>query len=691
MTTETKVTAVTERGRRWRRIRRPPSHWVALVLLLTSLVLMITTDALLNPDETASLRKQAPALNPPSQAGGVLDLAGRTLRTARGDPGLSTDALVMVGLPRRSGDIDALLEAVENEDVAGTWFLSGRTLLDHPEAVRRMRAAGFELGVTGFSGRDLRGLPPWRIRLELSVAQAALSAAEGITAPLLLLPETAREVELDRPALRVARTAAEHGYVLTAGATSGGEAGAGAIVVHDVRRGASARAAIASIGSGEWTTVSDLTRLRSEEVNRPAPQLARINGQIVVGTVTVAAGVLGVVEWLFFPVTALIVLRALGAAFFATFHWKRTRKSVASPWTGPVTVVVPAYNEAAGIEPALRSIVGTDWEHGIEVIVVDDGSTDDTAAIVTNLNLVGVRLIRQANAGKPAALNTGTAAASADVVVFVDGDTLFQTDTIAEIVAPFSDARIGAVSGNAKVLNRKSLLGKWQHIEYVMGFNLDRRLLDALHAIPTVPGAIGGFRRQALYEVGGVSDDTIAEDTDLTIALARRGWRVIYRPHAIAWTEAPSTIGDLWRQRYRWSYGTMQASWKHRRALIEPRPIGPVGLTYALVFQVILAVLGPVLDVAALAALASDRLQVVVVWLGFTAAQLLLAAFAFKLDRESLRPLWALPFQQFLYRQLMYLVVIQSVITAFAGNRLRWHKLKRVGLEGHGVDMAPQP
>lgn len=683
------MTIATERGRRWRRIRRPPSHWVALVLLLASLVLMTATDALLDPGEAEPLRKGAPALDPTSPAGGVLDLAGPTLRTARGSSDVDQDALVIVGLPSRSRDLDELLDVVERERARGTWFLSGRMALDNPRAVQRVRDAGFELGVIGFSGRDLRGLPPWRIRLELSVTQAVLAANQGITAPLLLVPETPKEVELDSPALRVGRTAAEHGYVLTAGATSATPAGA--IVIHDLRSATSTRDLIASIESGRWTTVSDLTRLRSEEVNRPAPPLARINGRIVVATVAVATVVIGAVGWLFFPVTGLIVLRALAATILASLHWLKTRKPIASPWTGPVTVVVPAYNEAAGIEPALRSIVGTDWEHGVEVIVVDDGSTDGTADIVRDLALDGVRLIRQRNAGKPAALNTGAAASSTEIVVFVDGDTLFQRDTIAEIVAPFCDAQIGAVSGNAKVLNRKSLLGKWQHIEYVMGFNLDRRLLDLLNAIPTVPGAIGGFRRAALSDVGHVSDDTIAEDTDLTIALARRGWRIVYRPQAIAWTEAPSTIGDLWRQRYRWSYGTMQASWKHRRALIEPRPIGPVGLTYALVFQVMLAVLGPVLDVAALAALASDQLKVALVWLGFNFVQLLLAAFAFKLDRESLRPLWALPFQQFLYRQLMYLVVIQSVITAFAGNRLRWQKLKRVGLEGHGVDIAPQP
>jgi cellulose synthase/poly-beta-1,6-N-acetylglucosamine synthase-like glycosyltransferase len=204
-----------------------------------------------------------------------------------------------------------------------------------------------------------------------------------------------------------------------------------------------------------------------------------------------------------------------------------------------------------------------------------------------------------------------------------------------------------------------------------------------------VPGAVGAFRTTALRDVGGVSGDTIAEDTDLTIAVQRAGWRVTYEDRAVAWTEAPATLGDLWRQRYRWCYGTLQATWKHRRALVEGRGIGLIGLPYALVFQVVVALLGPVVDIAALyGVLASQARLVVAAWLAFSVAQLALAAFAFRLDRESLRPLWAVPLQQFVYRQLMYLVVIQSVATALAGTRLRWQKLRRLGLAGPPAGVA---
>ena len=431
--------------------------------------------------------------------------------------------------------------------------------------------------------------------------------------------------------------------------------------------------------------VSDAAGIDPATVNPSVGALTRLNAVAVTTALRSADLVTSAIDLMFFPLAALMGVRAVIAMVLAADHARRARRrrETAVPWTGPVTVIVPAYNEAAGIAASLRSLVSSDWPYGLSVVVVDDGSTDATPDIVARLGLRRTYLVRQINQGKPAALNAGLAVAGTEVVVMVDGDTVFEPGTIAELVAPFSDPRVGATSGNAKVANRRSLLGRWQHIEYVMGFNLDRRLLASLGAIVTIPGAVGAFRSAALRDVRGVSDDTIAEDTDLTIAIQRAGWRVAYQDRALAWTEAPSSVGDLWRQRYRWSYGTMQAVWKHRRAVIEGRSVGLIGLPYALVFQVIVALLGPIVDVAALYGLLTSQASAVVgAWLAFTSVQVALAAFAFRLDRESLRPLWAVPLQQIAYRQLMYLVVIQSVATALAGTRLRWQKLRRLGIAG---------
>jgi cellulose synthase/poly-beta-1,6-N-acetylglucosamine synthase-like glycosyltransferase len=342
---------------------------------------------------------------------------------------------------------------------------------------------------------------------------------------------------------------------------------------------------------------------------------------------------------------------------------------------------VPAFNEAVGIERAVRSLAASDHPE-FEIVVVDDGSTDGTAEIAEGLGLQGVRVLRQANAGKAAALNRGVAAAQYGVIVMVDADTVFEPDTLRRVVAPLADPAVGAVSGNTKVGNRRRLLGRWQHIEYVMGFNLDRRLYDVLRCMPTVPGAIGAFRRSALEEIGGLSRATLAEDTDLTIALNRRGWRVVYEQRARAWTEAPSSLGALWRQRYRWSYGTMQAVWKHRAAIWHPSegPIGRRGIPYLVLFQILLPAFAPLIDLFALYGVVFlDPLPVVAYWVGFNVVQAGVAAYAFRLDGESLKPLWAMPLQQFVYRQLMYLVVLESILAALLGTRLRWQHLERTG------------
>jgi cellulose synthase/poly-beta-1,6-N-acetylglucosamine synthase-like glycosyltransferase len=383
-------------------------------------------------------------------------------------------------------------------------------------------------------------------------------------------------------------------------------------------------------------------------------------------------------------VGVLFALRVVLVISLAVYQRRSKRRlPPAPPYAPHVAVVVPAYNESVGIARAVRSLADSDYP-SFEIVVVDDGSTDDTAGVAEGLGLECVRVLRKQNGGKASALNAGIEATHAPVVVMVDGDTVFEREALGRLVQPLGDPSVGAVSGNTKVGNRRGLLGRWQHIEYVTGFNLDRRMYEALQCTPTVPGAIGAFRRDALEEVGGVSGATLAEDTDLTLAIGRTGRRIVYAEDARAWTEAPSTFGDLWRQRYRWSYGTMQAVWKHKGALLtrDPRQrrIGRLALPYMILFQVALPIAAPLIDLFALYGLLfTDPVPILAYWLGFNALQVGLAAFAFRIDRESLRPLWALPLQQFVYRQLMYLVIIESTVSALSGARAHWRHLTRTG------------
>lgn len=669
---------VVEARRRRRRLRRPPTHWFLLVVALTVLVVMLGTSAALEAGD--GVAPGPPGLDDPSSTGPVLDLSGARLRSGRPDG--QTIGLAIVGLP--DGEtVGELLDLLDRHRASATWFVTGPDATWRPSTVRRIGAGAGEVGTLGHGG-DLRGEAAWRVRFQLSAAQAALAASTRATAPLLALADAPHRATLDRPALRVAHTASGRGHLLVAGAPAS-EADAGDVAMVLAGAGDEPLAEVADLlrradqEDRRVAAVGAATGLDADEVNPAAGVWTRVNAWLLVVAVVASGWVAGALPWIFYPLTALVGIRALLSVVLGLLHGRR--RTVADPWTGPVSVVVPAFNEATGIASTLRSLVASDWPHGLDIVVVDDGSDDGTADIAEGLGLPGVRVVRQANTGKPGALNAGIRVAAADVVVLLDGDTVFEPGTMAALVAPFADGRVGATSGNAKVANRDSLLGVWQHVEYVMGFNLDRRMLDVVKGITTIPGAVGAFRREALVEVGGVSEDTIAEDTDLTIALSRRGWRIAYRADAVAWTEAPSSVGDLWKQRYRWGYGVLQAVWKHRRAWVEPHLVGPVGLTYTFLFQVVVGLLAPIVDVAALFAALTGEGDIVATWLLFVVVQVVMAAIALRLDGESLRPLWAVPLQQLFYRQLMYLVVIQSVAAAVVGARLRWHKLHRVGID----------
>jgi len=217
-----------------------------------------------------------------------------------------------------------------------------------------------------------------------------------------------------------------------------------------------------------------------------------------------------VIGWALLPLGLLSLLRSLLVIGLARRHVRLSAARIEGPrWFPPVTVLVPAYNEAVVIERAKHALVASDYPE-LEVVVLDDGSTDGTGDLVEALGLPNVRLVRQPNGGKAAALAIGTKQASHDILVMLDGDTIFETDTIRHLVQSLRDPRVGAVSGNTKVGNRTGLLGRWQHLEYVSGFNLDYWLLDLLSCITTVPRAAGAFRRQALVAAGGISTDTLA-------------------------------------------------------------------------------------------------------------------------------------------------------------------------------------
>ncbi|AQU68480.1 glycosyltransferase [Streptomyces niveus] len=599
-----------------------------------------------------------------------------------------------------------VLDKLKEYDAHAVFFVTGTMASRHPELVRRMVDEGHEIGLHTFNHPDLAYQTQSRIDWELTQNQLVLAGAAGIRTSLFRPPYSSFADAMDDKSWPVTEYIGSLGYITVLNNTDSEDWKRPG--VHEIIERATPKGTRGSIvlmhdsGGDRSQTVTALSRflpsmqdrgyefanlteaLGAPSAHTPVSGVELLKGKAFVGAVAVSEGTTAVLVAGLAAIGVLVIGR-FGLMLVLSFaHARKVRRrgfSWGEPVTEPVTVLVPAYNERECIANTVRSLTQSD--HRIEVIVIDDGSTDGTADIVEAMWLPGVHVVRQVNSGKPAALNNGIAHASHDLVVMMDGDTVFEPSTVRELVQPFGDPRVGAVAGNAKVGNRDTLIGAWQHIEYVMGFNLDRRMYDVLRCMPTIPGAVGAFRRQALDRVGGMSEDTLAEDTDITMAMHRDGWRVVYAERARAWTEAPESVQQLWSQRYRWSYGTMQAIWKHRRAVIERGPsgrFGRVGLPLVSLFMVLFPLLAPLIDVFLLYGLVfGPTRNTVIAWLGVLAVQAVCAAYAFRLDGERMIHLISLPLQQILYRQLMYVVLLQSWITALTGGRLRWQKLRRTG------------
>jgi cellulose synthase/poly-beta-1,6-N-acetylglucosamine synthase-like glycosyltransferase/peptidoglycan/xylan/chitin deacetylase (PgdA/CDA1 family) len=698
--------------------RDPRGHWILLFLggltLLCGLLLQGYAHGAVG--ESSQQQHTHSGAAPPAVAGGgpVVNLSGdrpQSLKMPRRTIALTFDDGPD---PRWTPQV---LDVLRRHGAHATFFVVGAHVAEHPDLVRRAVREGNEIGSHTYTHIDMASSSAWHIRFELDLTQRALAGAAGIHSRILRMPYSAVPSGLTAPEYRAAQVAGRQGYliVLTDRDTEDWRRPGPAKIVEAAtpRRGAGAVVMMHDAGGDRAQTVraldTVLTRLSaqgyrfttlSQALHLPPADVRASIVDKTAGTALIygqrwAGWLAGLLATMFGVAAVLTALRLLALPFFAQVHVRRARREHrrrAKPWLAagavppPVSVVVPAYNEQAGLAATVRSLVRTDYPSPIEVIIVDDGSTDDTPVIGDRLaqEFPNVQLVCRPNGGKPAALNTGIAHARYDTLVLVDGDTVFQPDTIRKLVGPLADPLVGAVSGNTKVANRRGLIGRWQHIEYVIGFNLDRRMFDVLECMPTVPGAIGAFRRQALAAVGGLSTETLAEDTDLTMAICRAGWLVVYEETAVAWTEAPSSLRQLWRQRYRWCYGTLQSMWKHRRALVERGRSGRFGrrcLPYLTIFQVVLPVFAPAVDIFALYGLIFlNPITVAVSWLAFAAGQALAAAYALRLDGESLRTLWVLPFQQVVYRQLMYLVVLQSLVTAILGARLRWQVIRRTGV-----------
>jgi peptidoglycan-N-acetylglucosamine deacetylase len=426
---------------------------------------------------------------------------------------------------------------------------------------------------------------------------------------------------------------------------------------------------------------------------------ARLNDAIF----TLLQGLMAFIFLVFLFGDILMSGRLLGIGALATFDRLRKPPPAAPADFKPaVTVIVPAYNEEKVIEHTVRSVLASDYPR-LRTIVVDDGSRDATSQVVRQkfakeIATGKVLLVMKPNGGKAEALNYGLKETEDEIYVGIDADTMIAPNAISLLVPHFADPKVAAVAGNAKVGNRVNLWTRWQALEYITSQNFERRALNVFGAVSVVPGAIGAWRTSSVREAGGYHTDTVAEDADLTMSLLERGWRVINEDRALAFTEAPTTANGLMRQRFRWSFGILQSAWKHGAAIRRRSRLGWIALPNIIIFQIMLPLLSPFIDVMFLFGTLQYLLeryfhpessdprsfeQLVLYFVIFLVIDFIASSLAFLLERreagrgEDMQLLLHLWLQRFSYRQLFCAVLFKTVKRAMDGKPFAWDKLER--------------
>ncbi len=422
-----------------------------------------------------------------------------------------------------------------------------------------------------------------------------------------------------------------------------------------------------------------------------------------------------------------------------------------SPLTLPVSVIVPAHNEGGGIIAAVQAMTALRYPR-FEVVVVDDGSTDATfellrqhfdlievprvvpADVPTRTTILSVHVargnadnlvvVRKENGGKADALNTGLNVAQHPLVCMVDADSVLDPDALLSVAKPFGDdpLRVAACGGVIRIANGSTIVGgrvvdarmprRWllriQVVEYLRAFLMGRTGWSKLGGLVVISGAFGLFRRDLLVRIGGLDHDTIGEDAELVVRLHHdlrtRGedYRVVFVAEPVSWSEAPSTLRVLGRQRRRWHRGIAEILSKHRKMILNPRygRIGMIALPYYVLFEL----LAPFVEVGALILLPLGlwvgAVDVDFAWRFALVAYgygLLISLISLLIEEVSFhryprfgdlgRGVLAAVVENFGYRQVLAFWQISGAWSAWRGRQAVWGAMQKQGFAA--ADTAP--
>jgi len=609
-----------------------------------------------------------------------------------------------------------LLDILREEEVPAAFFLIGSKVSANAKTVQQMVDDGHAVGSHSYYHPRLDQCSTTRVCLEAALTQKSLEISVDRSTTVLRLPYARGDGPMSSDEVPPIKDLTQLGYVLVLGNIvppdwTGLDAD---LIVDFVMREAlrtSGGVLVLHDGGGDRENVvaalPDLiVALRSQGFRFVGlPEMLGADREALMPPVTgeptwqdqltffLLDGLTLVLRVVFWLVIGIGLLRSL--AMLIMSQVRRPHEAIRNGAYLTVEVLVPAYNEQTVVAATVSSILESDYP-AFRVTAIDDGSSDETLSVLREhfADNPKVKILAKENGGKSTALNHALAQSDADLVVTVDADTLLHPRALRRMARHFTDPKIGAVAGNVKVGNRKNLLTRFQAFEYIVAQNLDRRAAELVNGILVVPGAIGAWRREAIIKAGLYPKNTLAEDADLTVAVHRAGYRVVFEPDAIAITEAPETIHQLLKQRLRWSLSMMQVAWKHRRAVIERRGVGLFSLPDLLIFGVLMPLLAPIVDLVFILAVGGVLASflygyvspyatminwpILAAYMGLPMLDFLLAALAFHMEPKERKSLiWLLLIQRFFYRQLLYISTIRAFGRALSGRIQAWDKVRR--------------
>ncbi len=643
-----------------------------------------------------------------------------------------------------------ILDVLKRYNVKGTFFMIGEEAEDNVGVMQRVYREGHEIGNHTFTHPDISEISNTQVDLQLTLTERLFAAKLGVQ-PTYFRPPYSIDQEPDTNDQAAPIDRIEHGlgYVIVGDKIDTNDwdehprktpqemidsvfqqidmartktwMRGSIILMHD--GGGDRSATVAALPKliealrargYEIVPVSGLIGQTREEVMAPLSGQQKYAARLDSITFFFIGFFNHFVLYVFFVGDFLMSARLLIIGVCALIDRFRKRKNFAGPDYMPrVAVLIPAYNEEKVIARTIRSVLMSNYKN-IRVIVIDDGSKDQTYKIASEtyakeIEDGRVTVLTKPNGGKAEALNFALEFTDEEIYVGIDADGVIAHDAISRLVCHFANPQIGAVAGNAKVGNRVNLWTRWQALEYITSQNFERRALDLFNVVMVVPGAIGAWRTAAVRKGGGYHPDTVAEDADLTMNLLEQGYHVIYEDQALAFTEAPVNANGLARQRFRWSFGILQAVFKHRGAIARRRAMGLFALPNIVIFQIMLPLVSPLIDLMFVAGVihylidkhfhpettsTGDFYKLLTFFLAFLVIDFAASGLAFMLERKhpaSKGDAWLLVhiwIQRFTYRQLFSWVLIRTIKRAVDGKPFAWDKLDRTGTMSKATEQS---